>query len=480
MSSSFKARVCHWGRRASVFLLLAVLAWAAAYHQNVTYVVDWSTVQSLDEESASAVAELDASELTIEVVAFSAQRRDEQAAVRDTAVRQHLEQIGRMSRRLTTRFVDFDAERGVARELEVRDYGSVVVKGLGKRIDLRESELFRVEGSGVDERQVFIGEPVIARAIAEILSGAKRQIVLWSGDSRGATVSAEPTGMLRWKQLMDSQGYVVTEVGEDGLSIGDGVAAVLVVHPPATLSDDDASALAAFVGRGGSLGYFVEPGGALSPLWSEIGIARGVGVAHDPHQAAPGGDRPLLVYGEHPITELFRSDHALTILQRPSPLVIEERAQLSTVALLETSSRGWAERSPEDHPRRLDPSVDGEGASPVAIASVWRGPEARRPSRVVLVGDSDFLTNAGFDEGEGNAAFALNTVRWLVGDDDRIGAIPAMAFQRTVSLAGRYGWLWIALPVFWVSVFAVALGLARRRRRTPPDALPSRAQGDDR
>jgi len=74
-------------------------------------------------------------------------------------------------------------------------------------------------------------------------------------------------------------------------------------------------------------------------------------------------------------------------------------------------------------PAIFDPKEDTQGPAIVGLATNWRGPEAAHPARLVVVGDSDFVRNAVLDANPGNERFAVNSVRWLVGEDDRIGPI---------------------------------------------------------
>jgi hypothetical protein len=106
-------------------------------------------------------------------------------------------------------------------------------------------------------------------------------------------------------------------------------------------------------------------------------------------------------------------------------------------ALLETSREGWIERGGD--PTRAaayDPALDAAGPVSMALALEVGADSglASKPAKAIAVGDADVFTNNLVAEGPGNATFAVNAVRWLVGDDARLSVVGRPAAARRLAI----------------------------------------------
>jgi ABC-type uncharacterized transport system involved in gliding motility auxiliary subunit len=105
---------------------------------------------------------------------------------------------------------------------------------------------------------------------------------------------------------------------------------------------------------------------------------------------------------------------------RPGAEGIGIAADQPRATVLATSTPdGWAEMDPAQTPPRFDEGVDRRGRIGVAVA-VERG--ALRsidvelsPTRLVVIGDSDFVSNGALKAGAGgNADFFMSAMNWLL------------------------------------------------------------------
>jgi ABC-type uncharacterized transport system involved in gliding motility auxiliary subunit len=90
---------------------------------------------------------------------------------------------------------------------------------------------------------------------------------------------------------------------------------------------------------------------------------------------------------------------------------------------------------------------------------------AGRPSRVVVVGDSDFASNS-FYGVLGNADFFQNAVAFLAEDEDLIRIRPRTAAGDSVYLSAAQGRFVFAVCLVLVPLFTLAVGgavVVRRR-----------------
>ena len=91
-----------------------------------------------------------------------------------------------------------------------------------------------------------------------------------------------------------------------------------------------------------------------------------------------------------------------------------------------------------------------------------------KAARAVVMGDADAFSNALLAEGPGNATFALDTIRWLVGDEARISVVGRPQNARRLALTeedqGRIRWLALGLGPVLVVVLGAGVWASRRGR----------------
>jgi ABC-type uncharacterized transport system involved in gliding motility auxiliary subunit len=166
----------------------------------------------------------------------------------------------------------------------------------------------------------------------------------------------------------------------------------------------------------------------------------------------------------------------------------EPEGAFEVVELLRTSSDGWGETNLSDLGRveKDDADVDGPVSVGVAVTrkeedqdveeepadridggegGQWDAP-ASSPTRILVVGDSDFATN-GQLANVGNAELLINAFNWLVERESLVGIAPKRPEQIRLSLTRRQLRAISGLVFGVLPGFAVLLGIAvffRRRR----------------
>jgi ABC-type uncharacterized transport system involved in gliding motility auxiliary subunit len=123
--------------------------------------------------------------------------------------------------------------------------------------------------------------------------------------------------------------------------------------------------------------------------------------------------------------------------------------------------------------RRLEPAEDendetaGEslretGSDPETPESGPGTPEAR----LVLFGDSDFLTNAYFNA-SGNGDLALNAIAWLAEREELVSIRPKTSVPRLVILTPTqvFYYFWTIVAVLPITIAVIGVGIWIRRRK---------------
>lgn len=403
----------------------------------------------------------------VTITAFSSQARDAESTLKDRFVQDLLRELEARTPRVRSRFVSFDVERGVAASKGVDRYGTVLVEANGERVDVIDRELFRTRGAKGERRVEFTGEAAIARAVAQVLTDDPRKAYFLVGHGE----HRRDAGLTTFVALLTAQGWDTADLdlvrgSESALpTIPVDADVVLIVGPDAPLTPEEDAAFSSWLGRGGRVGYYVEPGGFVASFLEEYGVFVQGGVIQDERRYAPHQDRPVLLIRPHPVTQPLLDGGTALVLAYAAPLELVRRDDAVSMELVTTARTGWIERGHESPP--VHDAADGEG--PVSAAAAIEVARAEQPpTRLLVIGDVDVVTDELLAEGPGNAAFAVNGARWLAGDDDRTGAVGRPSPMRRVAMTepelARLGLVLIGAWPLAFLMFGAVVGRLRGAR----------------
>jgi ABC-type uncharacterized transport system involved in gliding motility auxiliary subunit len=199
--------------------------------------------------------------------------------------------------------------------------------------------------------------------------------------------------------------------------------ALVVAGAPNGLATEAIERVTAYLIRGGRVALLLDPpiDSKIAEFLNRLGIQVGQGVVIETSSAGravgAGPDNPIgLVYHEHPITRgfeqrtLFGKAVPLSIVGtdvgKPTPLVSTGDTAFERIDLLSTSTE-------------FKPGRDRRGPFVLAAANaISRGSrDAALPEpRIVVTGDSDFLTNALLTLTP-NRDLAVRIMAWLAGEE---------------------------------------------------------------
>jgi hypothetical protein len=195
---------------------------------------------------------------------------------------------------------------------------------------------------------------------------------------------------------------------------------------------------------------------------AEWGVLLGDDVVVDESRTLSGRELHITTYPAHPITapSARPGQRLLPAPLHPLPPLHRRRRQAARCPSWPLAPRRAGPNSIPTTPPHFDPQVDIPGPVPVAVA-IERGPVPGvhvqiRPTRLVVVGDSDFASNGGLMGA--NADFFLNSVNWLL-DRDELLALSPKTFE-------ELGWSWTPRSC------APVLGRGRRPARLVAAARP--------
>lgn len=464
-----------WGRRAtreganSATLTLTVVGLLVA----VNYLGDrhnehWDFTESrqftLSEQSLQIVRNLDRD---VQLLLF-----DQQSGAQVFA--DLLELYADASERVSFEVIDQEAEPGRASIFLTENeagipFGTVMLQSNGKTE--------RVSSMAVDEQG-------ITNAFIRLVKEEKKNVYFVGGHQEKELIDVEANGLSSMRSKLEASNYTVRtlqlleDVAEGKVHIPEDASAIIIAGPRADFLTAEIDALRTHVDAGGKLIVLVDPviqQGDSKPTslvdWlAELGVVFGDGVIIDASGVGQlfgfGPDVPLVTnYAPfHPVTEDFSNIASVFPLVRSVDHDGETSNGFEYTAILTTSESSWGETSTDDIAAGRVRADDNEKQGPLNVALALTrtiAPEPVEPdepgkndeadakptdqnhgneqsapveSRVVVVGDSDFIANNLAMAPIGNADLFINMVNWVARDDDLIAIRPRASTDRRVFL----------------------------------------------
>jgi ABC-type uncharacterized transport system involved in gliding motility auxiliary subunit len=384
------------------------------------------------------------------------------------AVAALLDRYERASERLTVEYIDPNSN-------------PVLIQDLALDPEALTRGLVRVELDGDATTVVQLGEANFTNALLKLMSSAGKKVYFVSGHNERLVANEEgkpaegKESVGRAAEALRNETYAVEtlELASSG-AVPEDAHAVVVAGPTRVYFDHEIDALRSYVEGGGALLVMIDPRARtnLYDLVEEWGVVLSDDVVVDQSLALFGQATSPFAGGyapEHPITQDMRET---TLFPMVRSVLIQDDAADRWEVLVQTSPDSWAERD-LDGWRASGRAAFGEGDlnGPVPIAAVASiGAEGDDPStagRVVVFGDSDWVTNEHLDSFSNRDLF-LNSVNWLLGDVEQISVRPHMSrasrFQLDQAQFRRIQYLSLFVLPQAIAVFGVFAWWMRRDR----------------
>jgi len=316
----------------------------------------------------------------------------------------------------------------------------------------RLGEVVLTTGNRTERLEEFT-EQAITNTILKVSRDAVKTVCFVEGHGEKSLNSMEGDGYALVARGLRGENYQVKTINlvTEKTVPGD-CTVVVVAGPTAGLFPQEVSLLTSFLDAGGKVLFLLDP--FTTPNLDSLLAAWNIQLGNDilieqnlfSQLTGTGPVVPLIGdYGSHRITErmraqtLFRQARSVRAASTPKP-------EVDTVELLKTSEQSWAETElPKGGGRvALDPAKDTKG--PVSIGVVASKKVQEKQARLVVIGDSDFATNADIRQ-VANADLFFNTINWLAEDEDLISVRPKSPTNRRVTLTQAQQTLlfWFAL-----------------------------------
>jgi ABC-type uncharacterized transport system involved in gliding motility auxiliary subunit len=277
------------------------------------------------------------------------------------------------------------------------------------------------------ERVFSASEQDITSALLKVAGGEAKVVYFLTGHGERDPNDGSDAGYSTVAQNLKRQNY---EVQSLNLAITDTIpsnaSVIVIAGPRAKLLEGELLLLQSYLSRGGRALIMQDPfdDGGLDIVLEAWQVRFGEGFIVDELQSAGSPAFPAAV--QYDYTSITKDMNGLvTLFPEAGPVeqTAETPAGVTYSTFFETSERSWSETSTEV--MALD---DADTAGPLALAALVESPphytsedSESAKTRIVLIGDSDFASNA-FAEVPGNTVLFGNAVNWLA-EEERLIAI---------------------------------------------------------
>jgi ABC-type uncharacterized transport system involved in gliding motility auxiliary subunit len=440
IAQAFSGRQARYGTLAGVSILVVLGILVAINYigsrQNKRWDLTANKQFSLSDQSRNVLVKLD-SPMQIRVFA----QEPEFQRYRDK-----LKEYEYASKQVSTEYIDPDKKPTVARQLGIQQYGTI---------------LFDYKGRS--ERVTSDTEQELTNAVIKVVSGKQRKVYFTQGHGEHDTAASDRDGYNAITTALGHENYGVDKVtiAQAG-SVPDDASIVVIAGPKIDFFPAEIDALKKYLDKAGKLLIEIDPPEKpeSAPLTNLLALAHdwGFDIGNNIVVDASGMGKligtdasvPVVSsYPPHAITERFQLLTAFPLARSVAPVMGGVNGHTAQ-PFAQTSPQSWAETDIKDMMSTGKVTLDeakGDKKGPITIGAAVSAPLANAPApkpgddpnapkpetRVVVMGDSDFASNAVLGV-QGNRDLFMNIVGWLSQQENLISIRPKEPDDRRITM----------------------------------------------
>jgi hypothetical protein len=403
-----------------------------------------------------------------------------------------LKEYQRLSPKLQLEYVDYERSLARARIVEAQygqvpapDADRIIFDSGGRTRVVLARELSEYDYSALlkgqeVKRTGFKGEEVFTSALYSLIDPKPVKVCFGQGHGEHDPNAKDTSGYSRVVQILRDQQVAVEILPETALVSSDVTAdcqLLIIAGPKHPFRAEELARLQSYLSQGGrmlvlfrfELAQRSTPSG-LEKMLGTWGLDIGRNLIIDRAQGQENDPRKIFLshFANHPILNPLARSRLLMLLPRsvarrtPEPQG-SDAPKVTELAF--TSSRGSAYGPDGNSAERVDVSL------PV-LAAVERGAVQgiaadKGATRIVVAGDSHFLSNGFIDYDEANGDFARNAINWLLSRDVLVQGItsrPIKEYRINMTTTELTTVRWLFLVVFPGGVLFLGFLVWLRRR----------------
>jgi ABC-type uncharacterized transport system involved in gliding motility auxiliary subunit len=355
-----------------------------------------------------------------------------------------------VSDKIKVSYIDPDRQPAVAQQYGVERYGTTVFE-MGDR----------------KEKVTGVGEQDFTSALIKLIKKKETKVYFLNGHGELSLEEFGDRGISKLKESLAKDHYVSEALSLPAKQqVPADADVVAIVGPRAAIAAKEVDLLDKWMDKGGKLLAMVDPtvDAGLTPLFTKYGVELGNNLVIDPlnHSWTDVGTPAVTNYRFHEITKGMAG--VTTFFPRTRSVALAQNqptGQLGSV-LAETTPAGWGETDLKNPKMGYDKGKDLQGPVSMAVAVGKDAKDAPKPkdgekpvqTRLVVVGNSSFVSNGIVGQSATNADLALNSINWLAQEESLIAIRPKQPQQHQISLTGGQ-----MNGIFTVSVLGLPLAM---------------------
>lgn len=463
-------------------IVVGLIAWLSERYE---VKIDW-TVNNLHSLSEASKSLLDTMSDPITITAY---------ASKDNNLRKNIQEIVERYQRhktdISLNFVDPFTVPEQVRERGVQVDGELIIDYQGRSEHLRQSPL---------------SEQDLTSALQRVARTDNRLIVFLEGHGERNPNGGRDYDVSQWAVQLRNIGFKVESLNlGEGKGIPENTKVLVIATPKKKLLPGEINIIMEYIEqKHGNLLWLLDPSvslAGLEPLAENVGLTVQPGMIVDPTSQILGNS-PAVVsittsgYRNHPIT--LGLENELSLFPQASGIVVvppENEAWLEN-PLLTTHPQAWSETGKSEGMVQYDEGVDINGPLNIAYALVREeghdhkhGEEAtksendeseevsedsedtddlnNKEQRMIIVGESDFLSNAYVGYGA-NMELGQKMMNWLAEDDNFIDIPSKTAVDLSLDFSPKAqiflgSFFLFLLPIVLISI-GIMVWILRRRK----------------
>ncbi|MEQ1620052.1 MAG: GldG family protein [Methylococcales bacterium] len=334
-------------------------------------------------------------------------------------IAQLVDRYSRIKPDLTLSFVDPAANPDKAHELNIDAAGAVVIDYQGR-----------------SEKLNFIDEAALSNALLHLTNANERWVSFLTGHGERLSDGQANFDFSEFSKEMDRRKIKAQYINLANIpAIPENSALLVIAAPAVALLPGELFLVKTYLDKGGNLLLLTEPDNqAINALLEQLNVQRLSGVIFDNSNTLYGLNDPSFIvasdYAAHPAT---RGLQTITLFPTATALSLDKNSPFQATDLLKSSAESWTETSANNGKAVFD-AVGGDKQGPLTFAyALTRELADKKQQRIVVVGDSDFISNA-YLGNVGNLDLGLRIVNWLIHDDRSIDIPPKIAGDKSLQL----------------------------------------------
>jgi ABC-type uncharacterized transport system involved in gliding motility auxiliary subunit len=401
--------------------------------------------------------------------------------------------------RYRPRFSEFDYQSA---HVDVQYVDAVRNPVQARQYNVESLPTIVIEYMGRTERVTSDAEQDLTNGLIKVLTPSMKKVYFVSGHGEKDTGDSDRSGYSTIAAALGRDNYSVEKlVLAQQKDVPADASVVVVAGPRGDLLEPEAAMLTRYLDKGGHVMVLVDPPDAkvesmpqLEGLLKAWSVDAGNNVVVDVSGVGQllGTDASVPVaasYPSHAITDRFDMLTAYPLSRSVAPASGATGGRFAQT-IIETSPRSWAEADVKQlrASGKVEMNADkGDKAGPVSIGVAVSAPvqdtpkpaegdkpaEGAKPeegaskpeSRLVVIGDSDFASNAALGI-QGNRDLFMNAVSWLAQQENLIAIRPREAADRRLTMTARTmdGAFWLSIVVIPAAVLGAGVYSWWRRR----------------